>query len=71
MHLGREEWLVGGLGGLEKGRRGEGRTEAMKSPKAPPSAKPMTPEMAVLPGQDSMSFCICCLAGGVSSHPSS
>ena len=40
--------------------RGEGRrTDAMKSPKAPPSAKPITPETAVLPGQDSMSICIC------------
>jgi hypothetical protein len=46
-------------GWVERGR-GEGRrTDAMKSPKAPPSAKPITPETAVLPGQDSMSICIC------------
>lgn len=31
----------------------------MKRPKAPPSAKPITPETTVLPGQDSISFCIC------------
>ena len=38
---------------------GKGHTDAMKRPKAPPRAKPMTPETAVLPGQDSMSICIC------------
>jgi hypothetical protein len=36
----------------------EGGTEAMKSPKAPPRAKPMVPDMTVFPGQDSIIFCI-------------
>lgn len=40
-----------------EGKRG--RTEAMKRPKAPPRAKPITPETAVFPGQDSISACIC------------
>jgi hypothetical protein len=34
-------------------------TEAIKRPNAPPRAKPITPETAVFPGQDSMSICIC------------
>ena len=33
--------------------------EAIKRPKAPPRAKPMTPETAVFPGQDSIRVCIC------------
>ena len=41
------------------GERKETRTDAMNNPKAPPSAKPITPDTAVLPGQDSISFCIC------------
>ena len=36
---------------VERQRR---RTLDMKSPNAPPRAKPMTPEMSVLPTQDSM-----------------
>lgn len=32
--------------------------EDMKRPKAPPSAKPMTPDMTDLPRQDSMAPCI-------------
>lgn len=41
------------------GEEGEGRrTEAMKRPNAPPRAKPITPETAVLPGQDSIIACI-------------
>jgi hypothetical protein len=34
-------------------------TLAMNKPKAPPSAKPIVPEMAVLTGQDSIAACIC------------
>jgi hypothetical protein len=30
------------------------RTELMKRPNAPPSAKPITPAMTVLPAQDSI-----------------
>lgn len=38
---------------------GKGRfTEAMKRPNAPPRANPITPDMTVLPGQDSINFCI-------------
>lgn len=33
--------------------------DAMNSPKAPPSAKPITPDMTVLPGQDSITVDIC------------
>ena len=33
-------------------------TDAMNNPKAPPSAKPITPDTTVFPGQDSMSICI-------------
>lgn len=32
---------------------------AMKSPKAPPRAKPITPETTVFPGQDSITADIC------------
>jgi hypothetical protein len=39
--------------------REQRRTDAMKRPNAPPNAKPMTPETAVLPGQDSISSFIC------------
>ena len=46
------------LDGVERGKGKERRTDAMKRPKAPPSAKPITPETAVFPGQDSMSICI-------------
>ena len=34
-------------------------TDAMKRPNAPPRAKPITPETAVLPGHDSIRACIC------------
>ena len=44
-------------GGKKGGREGR-LTDAMKSPNAPPSAKPITPETTVFPGQDSMSICI-------------
>lgn len=37
---------------------GEGHTDAMKRPKAPPRANPMTPETTVLPGHDSIIICI-------------
>jgi hypothetical protein len=45
----------------ELGRRGMGGglTDAMKRPKAPPRANPITPETAVFPGHDSIRVCIC------------
>jgi hypothetical protein len=41
-----------------RSRTGNERTDAMKRPKAPPRANPITPETAVFPGQDSIKFFI-------------
>ena len=63
------------MGKGEEGKKGKRkrrgrRTDAMNSPKAPPSAKPITPETAVLPGHDSISFCICGIDLSASITPS-
>ena len=47
---------------MERGERRDWRcvyTDAMNNPNAPPSAKPITPDIMVLPGQDSVKAWIC------------
>lgn len=60
--------VVGHLGVLDRGwdgREAVGRTEAMNMPITPPRPKPITPDMTVLPAQDSMAPLIWGGLGGI------